>query len=346
MAHEVFISYASQDKATADAACRELEENGIRCWIAPRDVIPGQSWATAIAEAIERARAVVLIFSRQANASNQIPNEVTLAVDNGLVLIPFRIDPIEPTGDLQYFLEAQHWLDAFDPPFEKHFEKLLNAVKANLPETQPETTVAIVDDHPLYRQGLAMAIEGAADLEVAGEAKSIEEFDKLKLKVDVVLLDLHLPGIEGSAGVAYMCERGNRVLVVSAAGSPDDVLDAIAAGASGYLTKETDAEEITRAVRVVAGGESYVSPTLASYLLRAQRSTAAITLTKREREVLELLAVGETDQDIADRLYIARATVHSHLEHIRNKTGARRRVELTHFANRIGIGPDRRDKPR
>jgi DNA-binding NarL/FixJ family response regulator len=200
-------------------------------------------------------------------------------------------------------------------------------------------SVVIVDDHPVYRQGLAMAVDRATDLELVGEAKSIEDFDRLDAEPDVVLLDLHLPGIEGSAGVAHVRDKGHQVLVVSAAGTPDDVVDAIAAGASGYLTKETDAEEITRAVRVVAGGETYVSPTLASYLLRVEKSTSQYRLTKRERDVLALVAAGEKDQDIAVELSIAITTVHSHLERIRDKTGARRRAELTNLAHRLGIGP-------
>jgi DNA-binding NarL/FixJ family response regulator len=202
-------------------------------------------------------------------------------------------------------------------------------------------SVVIVDDHPVYRQGLAVAVEHADDLELAGQASSIEAFDALALRPDVVLLDLHLPGIEGAAGVAHVCERGNRVLIVSAAGTPEDVIDAIAAGAAGYLTKEADAEEITRAVRTVAGGATYVSPTLASYLLRADRSNPTYTLTKRERDVLALVAAGETDQDIADQLMIAKTTVHSHLDRIRDKSGARRRAELTNLAHRLGIAPER-----
>ena len=202
-------------------------------------------------------------------------------------------------------------------------------------------SVVIVDDHPVYRQGLAMAVDRADDLELAGQASSIETFDALGVHPDVVLLDLHLPGIEGAAGVAHVVGSGNRVLVVSAAGTPDDVIDAIAAGAAGYLTKEADADEITRAVRTVAGGETYVSPTLASYLLRADRSSATYTLTKRERDVLALVAAGETDQDIADQLTIAKTTVHSHLDRIRDKTGARRRAELTNLAHKLGIAPDR-----
>ena len=91
--------------------------------------------------------------------------------------------------------------------------------------------------------------------------------------------------------------------MLSAAGTPDDVVDAIAAGAAGYLTKDTDSDEITRAVRAVAAGETYVSPTLASYLLRAE-SPARYSLTERERDVLGLLAAGETDQDIAAQLFI------------------------------------------
>jgi DNA-binding NarL/FixJ family response regulator len=345
MAHDVFVSYATEDKDVAFAICQKLESNGLRCWIAPRDVVPGHAWATAITDAITGSKVMVLVFSKNSNASNQVPNEVALAVDAGIALIPFRIDEIDPTGDLEYFLEAQHWLDAFAGPPETHLEELLEAVRVNLPRDEADpTTVGIVDDHPLYRQGLAMAVEGASDLRVVAEAKSIEDFEKLNVMPDVLLLDLMLPGIEGSAGVAQMCAVGHKVLVVSAAGDPEAVVDAIAAGACGYLTKETDADEITRAVRVVAGGQSYVSPTLASYLLRAQRSAEAIKLTKREREVLELLAAGESDQDIADQLFISKATVQSHLERIRDKTGARKRVELSNLANRMGIGASQRDR--
>ena len=200
--------------------------------------------------------------------------------------------------------------------------------------------VVIVDDHPVYRQGLAMAVEAADDLDLVGQASSVEAFDELAVEADVVLLDLHLPGIEGAAGVAHVAELGHRVLVVSAAGTPEDVIDAIAAGAAGYLTKEADANEITSAVRTVAGGATYVSPTLASYLLRADTASASFHLTKRERDVLSLVAAGETDQDIADQLMIAKTTVHSHLDRIRDKTGARRRAELTNLAHRLGIVPD------
>ena len=205
-------------------------------------------------------------------------------------------------------------------------------------------SVAIIDDHPMYRQGLATLIDEADDLDLAGQAASIEDFDSLLADVgttvDVVLLDLHLPGIEGAAGVSHVVGAGFRVLVVSAAGTPDAVVVAIAAGAAGYLTKESDATEIAAAIRTVARGATYISPTLASYLLGAEKIGAtAFELTKREREVLSLLAAGETDQDIADQLTIAKTTVHSHLDRIRDKTGARRRAELAGLAHRLGIAP-------
>jgi DNA-binding NarL/FixJ family response regulator len=200
-------------------------------------------------------------------------------------------------------------------------------------------SVAIIDDHPLYRQGLAMAVEQAGDFALRADAASIEHFDRLDVTVDVVLLDLHLPGIEGAEGVAHVCGRGPRVIVVSAAGAPDDVIDALAAGAVGYLTKDAEAEDIRRAVRAVADGQTYVSPTLASYLISANKQRAASLehqLTPRELEVLALVATGETDRDIGKQLYISMKTVHSHLERIRDKTGARRRAQLArlYFENK------------
>jgi DNA-binding NarL/FixJ family response regulator len=140
--------------------------------------------------------------------------------------------------------------------------------------------------------------------------------------------------------VRYLCARGLAVLVVSAAGGQDDVLDAVAAGASGYLTKDAEAAEITAAVAAVAKGGTYVSPALAAYLLRAARTEPKAVpwaLTEREREILGLLASGDTDQDIAAQLYISVRTVRSHLERIRDKTGRRRRPDLTRLAIEQGI---------
>lgn len=192
--------------------------------------------------------------------------------------------------------------------------------------------VAIIDDHPLYRQGLALAVEQADDFTLVADAACIEDFDRLDVAADVVLLDLHLPGLEGPEGVAHVSQRGPKVIVVSAAGASDDVIDALAAGAAGYLTKDAEAKDIRQAVRAVANGQAYLSPTLASFLIAADKQRAVSLehkLSPRELEILALVASGETDRDIAAQLFITTATVHSHLDRIRDKTGARRRAQLT-----------------
>jgi DNA-binding NarL/FixJ family response regulator len=197
--------------------------------------------------------------------------------------------------------------------------------------------VAIVEDHPVFRKGLIQVIEATPDLALAGAARSVEELDAQPQgggHAQVVLLDLGLPGRTGAAAVAHLCARGQTVLVVSASEAPPDVVEAIGAGARGYLSKQAEEAEIVGAIRAVAEGRTYVSATLAAYLLQAP-----IRISEREREILELVAGGETDQDIAELLQVSIRTVHSHLDRIRNKTGSRRRADLTRFALQRGFVP-------
>lgn len=188
--------------------------------------------------------------------------------------------------------------------------------------------VAIVDDHPLFRDGLARAVSTAPGLELVGAVPAIAGLDRLERPPEVVLLDLHLPGVNGSEGVARVVAAGYRVLVVTGSEDGEAVVDALGAGAAGYVTKDVEAADLVAAVRVIADGGTYVSPTLAAYLLRAGRTPDPLALTARELEVLELVADGDTDREIAALLCISVATVRSHLDRIRNKTGARRRVQL------------------
>jgi DNA-binding NarL/FixJ family response regulator len=148
------------------------------------------------------------------------------------------------------------------------------------------------------------------------------------------LLDLHLPDGEGADLVSTVTSRGPAVLVVSASEDRQSVVEAIGAGASGYLPKSAAADEIATATTVVSGGGTYVSPILAAYLLSADRegSSDERVLTSREREILLLVAEGDTDAEIAERLFISIRTVRSHLDRIRDKTGRRRRAELTRLA--------------
>jgi len=129
MAVDVFISYAIADKLTADAACAALESAGIRCWIAPRDVLPGMDYAEAIIEAIEKCRAMLLIFSSNANRSNQVKREVERAVHHGIPIIPFRIEDVPPARALEYYISSPHWLDALTPPLEQHLKQLTSTIQ-------------------------------------------------------------------------------------------------------------------------------------------------------------------------------------------------------------------------
>ena len=124
MAHDVFISYSSKDKTTADAICAVLERDGIRCWIAPRDVVAGHDWAESIIQAIHGSKAFVLLFSGFSNTSGQIKREVERAADREIPIIPFRLDDIAPNESLEFFISTPHWMDAFTPPLEGHIKQL------------------------------------------------------------------------------------------------------------------------------------------------------------------------------------------------------------------------------
>ncbi|HVM72933.1 MAG TPA: TIR domain-containing protein [Anaerolineales bacterium] len=132
MAHDVFISYSSRDKAVADAMCASLESKNIRCWIAPRDVPPGQTWPVAIVDAIGNSHVFVLILSNGSNNSAQVLREVGEAMDKGIPAIPFRIEDVIPSKEMGYYLRGIHWLDAITPPLEKHLKNLTITLQALL----------------------------------------------------------------------------------------------------------------------------------------------------------------------------------------------------------------------
>jgi len=133
MAFDAFISHSSKDKAVADATCAALEAAGIRCWIAPRDVIPGHSYGEDLIDALDACRVMVLVFSASSNASPQIAREVERCVSRGVTIVPLRIDDVVPTRAMAYFVGSVHWLDAMAPPLEQHLVKLVSAIKACLP---------------------------------------------------------------------------------------------------------------------------------------------------------------------------------------------------------------------
>ena len=188
MALDVFISYAIADKLTADAACAALEAEGIRCWIAPRDVLPGMDYAEAIIEAIEKARGMLLIFSSNANRSNQVKREVERAVHHGIPIIPFRIEDVPPNRALEYFISAPHWLDALTPPLEQHLKHLASTIRLLLSRVEVGSELS-------QSRSVSGQVAEAQRLGVAG-AHALEGGPQRR----VVALEAHLGAVRRSHG--------------------------------------------------------------------------------------------------------------------------------------------------
>lgn len=144
MAREVFISYSQPDRDCAFELVSRIEEQAIECWIAPRDIAPSADWAAEIIDAIGRARVMILVFSASSNDSPQVRREVERAVHKQVSILPFRIEEVLPSKSLEYFLSAQHWMDAFPPPREPHYARLCGYLKSRLaaPPGQPFETRA------------------------------------------------------------------------------------------------------------------------------------------------------------------------------------------------------------
>jgi DNA-binding NarL/FixJ family response regulator len=197
--------------------------------------------------------------------------------------------------------------------------------------------VGVIEDHPVFRAAVIRLLHDSPDIELGVVADSVAHFAAGRQPPGgIVLLDVK----RDLTAVATVAGMGHRVLVLSGPAEERDVADAMSAGARGYLAQEADGPEILRAIRTIVAGHSYVSPILAGFLLNSagqQRAGPRIELSAQERRVLALVAAGERDADIAARMAISIRTVRSYLDRIRDKTGRRRRPELTRFAIEQGI---------
>lgn len=129
MNHEVFISYCTEDSTVAEAVCGALESAGLKCWMAPRDVRPGENWGRSIIKAIAGSKLMVLVFSGHTNTSRHVNNEIERAVSHGITILPFRIEKVQPSEDLELFISSCHWLDAYTPPLDARITQLVTAVR-------------------------------------------------------------------------------------------------------------------------------------------------------------------------------------------------------------------------
>jgi two-component system, NarL family, response regulator NreC len=208
--------------------------------------------------------------------------------------------------------------------------------------------VVLVDDHAVVRSGLRLLLERQEDIDVVGEAGNAKDavFRARALKPDVILLDVVMPGESGIEVLPKLLKESpeTKILVLSMQDDPSYVREAFAAGASGYVLKEAADEEVVSAVREIANGGSYVHPALGARMVAAEAQERAAAeadpLSEREREVLRLLALGHTNQEIAEELYISVRTAESHRAHIMQKLRLATRAELVRYALSHGLLTD------
>jgi DNA-binding NarL/FixJ family response regulator len=211
--------------------------------------------------------------------------------------------------------------------------------------------ILLADDQALVRAGFRALLDAQEDIEVVGEAGDGEEAVRLatELVPDVVLMDIRMPGVDGLAATRQIAVHdglaGVRVVILTTFDVDEYVFEAIRAGASGFLVKDTEPGELVHAVRVVAGGEALLSPTITRRLIEEFAARAKEPrpdgrlhlITDREREVMALVAGGLTNQEIAQRLFVSPATAKTHVSRAMTKLGARDRAQLVVMAYEWGL---------
>jgi len=201
--------------------------------------------------------------------------------------------------------------------------------------------VLIVDDHPVVRSGIRGMLEPDPGIDIVGEASNGAEAVELSLRQhpDVVLMDLQMPGLDGASATAQIkADRPEtQVLILTTYGTDADIIPAIDAGAVGYLLKDQPHEEIARAVRAAARGETTLAPVIAQRLMQRVRSPAGDALSAREIEVLQLAARGLSNSEMAQELFVSATTVKAHLVHIYAKLGVNDRTAAVTTALERGI---------
>ena len=205
--------------------------------------------------------------------------------------------------------------------------------------------VLVVDDHAVVRSGLRMLIDAEDDMETVGEAGTVRDaiFEARSTSPDLILMDVVMPGESGLEGLPRLLHEHPdvKVLVLSMQDDPRYLREAFAAGASGYVLKEAADTEVVTAIRDVAAGNRYVHPELGARLIAAEAEAARQAeddpLSDREREVLRLLALGFTNQEIAKQLYISVRTAETHRAHVMQKLRLQSRAELVRYAIARGL---------
>jgi TIR domain/Trypsin-like peptidase domain len=281
--HDVFVSYSPEDRTLADSTCRSLEAAGLECWMAPRDIPLGSTWAEAIVDALDSSRLLVLVFSASANDSSHVMREVERAFARELPILLFRVEDSEPTGPMGYFLSPFRWLDAFGEPMDVHLAELVDAVQ--------RVAGAEGLEHPVNAERSAeneAVLRDAADADDAAAATTLGLLARERGDLDEALSWL-TKGAEGGDVMAAT----NLGLMARGRGDPDEALrwftkgaeggDVMAATSLGLLAKERgDLDEALRWLTTGAEGGDVMAATSLGLLAKARgdQDQARVWLTR------------------------------------------------------------------
>lgn len=210
--------------------------------------------------------------------------------------------------------------------------------------------IVLADDHELVRAGFRLILEGEDDFAVVGEASNGEDAIVMveRLRPDVVLMDVQMPklnGLEATRRIAHAAGVDSRVLILTTFEQDDYVFEALRAGASGFLLKNTPPEDLVQAVRIVAAGDALLAPSVTRMVIQEYAQRPAVIrndealqlLTERERDVLRQLATGKSNAEVAEHLYLSESTIKTHVSHVLAKLGLRDRVQAVVFAYEVGV---------
>jgi len=321
VSHDVFISYCTEDAPVAEAVCGALESAGIKCWIAPRDVRPGENWGRSIIKAIAGSKLMVLVFSGHTNTSRHVNNEIERAVSHRITILPFRIEKVQPSEDLELFISSCHWLDAYTPPLDAKIAQLVAAVRGviggepagvSAPQTPARTSAAPIETKtasPATTRGSKLPLVASAAVALAAAGGAAFYF----LRTD----DAPPPGAakiaEVTPSVAPAKQETAKPSEPKTAPTPgeketaeakklEDQQDFIGALAAyhGILAQDKTNKDIrTRAENVIARLEEKTSDKQASYrLLDVLNDLVALDLTRAKTFLAKLLRTSDPAESV------------------------------------------------
>ncbi len=203
MVYDVFISYSIEDQDAAEKICGKLESKGMRCWIAPRDVLPGAEWAEAIVDAIDDSRLMLLVFSASSNSSRQVMREVGRAASKDIPIVPVRIDDVPPSKSMQYFISSHHWLEAQTPPLGKHLQRIAESVQKHLTqEGETRNTDWLLEEKPKF-SSLSHRNSAAESIQAGDKSARLVQPKAVKGEATMPIIAGTLNIVSGSIGFLF-----------------------------------------------------------------------------------------------------------------------------------------------